>query len=90
MIKDKDCCYYFILFIKTVLNANNKLKNDLIKEVENLLNFREKVITIINKVNKQEDKELIDLDNLIEEYSENIDERKFKLKILKIIDSKIG
>ena len=80
--------FYFTLFIKTVLDANNNLKKDMIKEIENLLNsqIKEKVISIINKINKQEDKELIDLDNLIEEYRENIDELEFKLKIQKIIN----
>ena len=79
--------FYFTLFIKTVLDANNKLKKDMIKEIENLLNsqIKAKVIEIISNENEK-DKESIDLDNLIEEYRENVDEIEFKLKIQKIID----
>ena len=80
-------CYCFTLFIKTVLNANNKLKKDLIKEIENSLNseMKKKVIEIIS-ANNEKDKALNDLDNLIEEYRENIDEIEFKLKIQNIIN----
>ena len=85
---DKNNYRCWTLFIKTVLNANNKLKKDLIKEIENLLNseIKEKIIKIISNANKQEDNALIDLDNLIEEYRDNIDEIEFKLKIQKIIN----
>ena len=91
-IINKNNCYIFIKFIKTVLEANNRLIKDLIKEIENILRseIKEKIIKIIEKVRIIEDKELTDLFNLIEEFGENIDEIEFKLKIQKIINPNLN